>query len=682
VYGERGATTAGGGAPVRFNSPVGILEDRRGNVWIADTGANRIVIMDPCLDCVVETIGADAADPRATDRDLNMPFRLAHHPTDDAVLSTEMGAGRVVRFDYEMADGELAVRGTQTFTGSGPLHPNGVAAHQYPDGVRIFVADEFAQSERSLRSQIRVFDDDGNEVHTFSRVQDDGAADPLYWPQGIAVDDAGQLYIANTGAGILDTEDGANTYAATMLRCDRAGDARRFSGRADAVFAELAMPRDVTVVGRGEDRTILVPDAATGTLHAYGENGLAQWAYPSDAFDSAARRAAPEGGLADATRCGSQGADRAQPADGAAPRLQSPVGITPYSGPNAGNTGLLVTEAMSHEVRAMALDVAAPAIDPLAVTGQPREGEGVLNFPSAAAVVPTNDGPVTLIADSANGKLQRAGPGSGADLESVALPANQFPFGIAHWQAGDKRAVAIADFSTKYAERDAATQVEIYTVSDAPDGPWLEHRCGFGTWGLGSDELRLPRGIALDPVGPNRARCYVTEAGNGRIGVWEVDIGEGDATSVTDLGVFGHTTGMFWNPADVAIGDHGLYVADANNNRLQRYDGDTWEVFGEPGYARSRPAFLLPVSVGVTAGHLFVTDLVNRRIEVYKEPGPRETTLTLVDAVGDLGGHHRENEFWMPYALGLGEARGDAVRLVVPDGSKNIGTTFRWEPPS
>jgi DNA-binding beta-propeller fold protein YncE len=685
IYGESGAAAGGTTAPVRFNSPVGALEDRAGNVWIADTGAGRLVIMDSSLSHVVETVSESAAEPNDAGTPLDLPFRLAHHPAAEAVYLTEMGAGRVVRYDYDTSGDGIDVWQTQTIAGPSPFHPNGIATHAYPDGVRIFVADEFAQADQSLRSEILVFDEDGTRTDAFSRVQDDGAADPLYWPQGLAVDEEGLLYIANTGAGILDTEFGANTYGATVLRCDRTGQAVRFSGLADAVFAELAMPRDVTVLGRGRDRTILVPDAATGKIHAYGTNGLEQWLYPGDAFTETPRRAAPEQGLATATSCGRGAGDAAPDADSHDPhdqRLQSPVGITPYSGPDAGQTGLLVTEAMRHEVRALALDLAGPAMQPLAATGRPREGACVFNFPAATALVPSDEGPVHLIADSANGRLLRTMPGRDGDLEAVELPANRFPFGLAVWDTGDQVALAVTDFSTTYAREDDATQVQIYTVHPARDGPWLEHRCGLGTWGLGTTDLRLPRGVAVDATGPAQARLYVADAGNGRVGVWDIAGETPAAAPITDLGVFGHAEGMFWNPADVTIGTHGLYVADANNNRLQRHDGDDWQAFGRPGYDQSRPAFLLPVSIEAAAGYLFVTDLVNRRIEVYEEPRPGGDALTLVDAVGSLGGNPRENDLWMPYALSATPADGDAVTVLVPDGTLNVATAYRWEPPA
>jgi DNA-binding beta-propeller fold protein YncE len=632
----------------RFNTPVGVCQGPDDTVWVADAGNGRLLALAPGLEQVRGSVDA-----------LELPFRLAHHPTDRRLYVTDVGERTVRALDYEFGAGGDGGDGLRSEPGPtfapdrGPFVPNGVAVHRYRDGLRVFVADEFYHTGDDLRGRVLVFDAGGTQRHAFREVREAGDATPIFWPQGLATDADGRLYVADSGYGLLHQEYGIPAYNATVVRSDRTGGEVSFPGLADPVLEDLVLPRDVTVLN-GEDPTILVPDAGTGHLAAYGASGLRQWTAPAAAprrVTEACARTGPEPALADA--------------DVGGWRLRGPVGIAPYTVPDHRASGVLVTEALGQAVGAYTVPDDGPPLGRRAERARPRDAPDQLSFPTAAA--PTDDG-AWLVADAGNGRCQRLGPDG--DLSPVAVPETRFPFGLATWEGPAGRRVAVTDFTVQHADTDRP-QLRVY----ADAGDRLDPLASAGPWGFGAEAFRLPRGLAVEPR-DDGVRLYVADAGNGRVSSFTYTEADG-LTHHERLAGFGFADGMVWNPADVAVGEHGVYVADANNHRIQRYDGTEWTAFGRAGYGAADGRFLLPVGVAAADGHLVVTDLVNRRIEVLAERGPDAGGPAPLAAVGGLGGEVAKGELWMPYMPG---ARGteNGVDIAVPDGSLNVCQRYAW----
>ncbi|MFC7141170.1 NHL repeat-containing protein [Halosimplex aquaticum] len=681
---------------LQLASPVGLAQDRRGNVWIADAGHNRLLVVDDTLERLLGQVGTAGDEPGSFD----LPLRLAHHPTAAAVYVADTGNGRVQRLDYEY-DGEVPrVSGVDAFAATGEFHPNGVVAHEYRDGVRVVAADEFYREGDDLRGRLVVFDEDGTELRSIRSI---GAEDPvpLYWPQGLDVDDAGRLYVANTGYGVLHDGPTGPPKLASIVRCDRWGEPAPFEGCADAVLDDLPMPRDVAVVGSGRDAQIFVPDAGTGRVHVYTSVGIPDGVVPESDEDLRAHAGLEDGvgiprdGRLDEPGDGDPGEQR---------RFEGPVGIRPFDGVSAPDSdaddptlALLVSEAMSQRVGAYAVDVHRETGRRFGTVGGVRDDPGQFSVPTGSAVVGADGGPLSgsgLVADGANGRLQRfpldgtvssgdSAPDDGADaLAPVALPATRFPFGLAFWPSvGGGGRLFVTDYTARYREDDRG-QIHVYAVDEDASGERgavdlsLVH--SFGSWGLGEGEVKLPRGVAVEPVGGQRARVYAADSGNGRIGVWEYDWVSDAATPLGDRGCFGYIEGGFWNPSDVAVGRRGLYVADENNHRVQRYDGDEWHAVGAPGYG-SGHEFLLPISVDTHDGYLFVLDLVTRAVCVFAEDGDADGGLRPVDSMRAFGGDAASGDLWLPYLLSVGDVSDAAgVDAVVPDSTLHVAHHYTW----
>jgi len=718
-----------GAAGPRLASPVGTAQDSENNVWIADAGHNRLLVVDDELERLLAAVGGVGTEPGRFD----LPMRLAHHPTDRAMYVADTGNGRIQRLDYEYDGATPRVTAVEAFAADGGFHPNGVLAHEYWDGVRVIAADEFYREGGDLRGRLVVFDGAGETIRSIRAVGDDNPT-PLYWPQGLDTDDEGRIYVANTGYGVLAEGPTGPPKLATVVRCDRSGAAAPFEGLADAVLAELPMPRDVAVVGSGADAQILVPDAATGRVHAYTSVGIADGVVPEDGEDIRDNAA-----LEDGTGIPHDGArspvDDGAPTDaGGQDRFRGPVGVAGFEGVSVPDSdaddptlAVLTAEALAGRIGAYAVDIHMESARRLGSVGAARDRPGQFSTPTGSAVVDDPKSPLgrcALVGDGGNGRLQRIefGPaavggddrasatdgGRVADAEGdrggirgdgrvdpVALPATRFPFGLAYWPAGTGGGgrLFVTDYTAHYREADGVGQVHVYAVDEAPacgsdeDGTGGGAGAGvsltlvdsFGPWGMGEGEVKLPRGIAVEPRGDGVARVWVADSANGRIGVWEYDRVLDGAAPRGDRGCFGHLDGGFWNPSDVTVGERGVYVADENNNRLQRFDGDDWHPVGAPGYDGGHE-FLLPISVAAHDGRVFVLDLVSRSVRVFAEDAAADGGLRPVDEHRAFGGDAAAGELWLPYLLSVGDAsEAPGVDVVVPDSTLHVAQHYAWD---
>jgi DNA-binding beta-propeller fold protein YncE len=118
-------------------------------------------------------------------KDMKQPYAAV--VAGDAVLVTEVGAGRVARLDM----GSGATRGT---FGEGTLkNPLGIAVGA---GGEIVVADSTTQ-------QVHVFDGQGQPLRSLGQGR-------LQWPCGVCVDGRGRVHVADFGARAVVVFDGAS----------------------------------------------------------------------------------------------------------------------------------------------------------------------------------------------------------------------------------------------------------------------------------------------------------------------------------------------------------------------------------------------------------------------------------------------------------------------------------------
>ena len=203
------ATLAGAGRPgvedgksqaAAFSDPFGVAVDNRGNVIIADAGeSNRIRRITPKGDVVVMA-GSDEGfrDGSPAEAQFNTPSAIAIDKDNNIVIADTSNnrirkltaEGRVITVagtgDAGFADGAAS---DAQFDG-----PIGVAVDKQGN---IFVADAYNDRIRQISADGNVTTIAGAGSPGFS---DAGAADALFdTPCGVAVDDEGNVFVADTG---------------------------------------------------------------------------------------------------------------------------------------------------------------------------------------------------------------------------------------------------------------------------------------------------------------------------------------------------------------------------------------------------------------------------------------------------------------------------------------------------
>lgn len=182
----------GAAGQARFNGPIGVAVDDKGNVYVADTYNDRIRVITP--DGQVRTVaGGDApgyADGRGDAAAFDTPTGLALD-RDGRLLVADSGNDAIRRV---APDGQVTTLArTDAAEGSGLLQgivgltttwDGFVYAASYRRGRIV---------EMSPSGELRVLAGPGSTI-------DGNAALPLYAPAGVAVDASGSLYVADASA--------------------------------------------------------------------------------------------------------------------------------------------------------------------------------------------------------------------------------------------------------------------------------------------------------------------------------------------------------------------------------------------------------------------------------------------------------------------------------------------------
>jgi alpha-tubulin suppressor-like RCC1 family protein len=500
---------------------------------------------------------------------------------------------------------------------------------------------------------------------------DDGPATSaaLNSPLGVAIDAAGNLFIADTNNHRIRKVDttGTITTVAGNGNYGRAGDGL------PAVWAELYGPGDVVVAPSGD---LFIADTWNNVVRKVSGSGIIStiagvggWGYSGDggpatsaAFTNIRSISVDSAGnlyLAD------EGNQRIRKVDGAG--VVSTVAGTGTPGFNG--DGIAATSAMLNYPRGVFLDSSGNLFIVDSNNNRIRKvvpdgmistvaGNGELNFSgdggaatSASLQQPwsaTVDGSGNLfIGDTGNIRVRRVDPfgiittfaGNGSlaycgDSGPAVLAGLDMPNAVTMDLAGN---VYFSDQGGRVRRVD--TFGVITTV--AGNGIQAYNGDGIQAW-LAS--LQNPGGLVVDTLG----NLYIADSGNHRIR--KVDPA-GIITTVAGNGTSGYNGDGFPavfatlnNPTGLAIDGIGnLYIVDRDNNRIRKIDtaGNISTVAGngEQGYngdylsaisARLNQPFSAAMD---SSGNLFISDGLNGRVRKVDQSG----TITTVAGNGDQG---------------------------------------------
>jgi cysteine-rich repeat protein len=633
--GVRGVSGDGSSATsARLSFPRGVAVDGLGQVFIADDGNNRIRRVDPATG-IIDTVagsgtiaGFSGDGGPATSAQLNGPYGVTIDDLGTVFLVDGLNH-RIRRVDA--ATGVIttvAGTGTAGFSGDGGAassaqinSPSGVAVD---DGGNVFIAD-------TGNHRIRRVDADSGIITTVAGTgvggfAGDGSAATsaqLASPRGVAVDGSGNLLIADTDNHRIRRVDRATQVISTVAGTTTQG----FSGDgAAATSAQLNTPSGIAVDGLGNlfiadlwNFRVRMVDAVTGVITTVTGSEL-------DGFSG-------DGGAA------------------VSAQLQGAWDVAVDS---LGH--VFVADRNNHSIRrvdalAGIITTVAGQVDP---EGMGPLGLGRLADPRALVLA----SPFSLIAGGATGTVQALRHNAGW-LEVVAgrYPQPDAIADRARFRSssfGEARGIAYdASAGLIYLTESTANRIHVVTVVDPDDRhTWTiatlanaDGTAGFANGPAATARFRNPTGLFLDEAAQV---LYITDTGNHVLRA--IDLSNGPAAATVSsvagtpetLGFFGDygpaTGALLFQPQAVTRCENGdIFLADTGNHRVRRIepDGTITTVLGDGTAASSgegSPAITFPVHapLGLACdpfGNLLVTSTTAVRLVAANDDG-------IVDGLG------------------------------------------------
>jgi sugar lactone lactonase YvrE len=560
----------------------------------------------------------------------------------------------------------------------------------------VFVADNFNHTIRKITP-------DG-VVSTFAGLAGSpgstdgtGSTARFYYPMGIALDNAGNVYVADfgnstirkiTSAGVVSTIAG---LAGNTGSADGAGSTARFSGpdgvavdSAGNVFvADWANDTIRKITPAGVVSTIAGLAGSSGSVDGLGNaarfNGPSSVAtnssgniYVADFYNDTIRKITPDGTVI--TLAGAAGVAGSTDGTGNSARFYGPEGV---SVDNAGN--VYVADYDNHTIRKITSAGVVSTIAGLAGYYGYADGAGSLarfNYPEAVAVDAAGG---IYVADCYNFLVRHitsagvvttlAGFVSAGSTDGTG-PAARFslPYYLAVDGAGNAYVTDYGNNTVRKITRDGVvnTLAGAAGISGYSDGPG--RAASFGH----------PEGIAVDGAG----NVYVADYGFSNIRKITPD---GTVSTFAGLGAnHGSTDGLgtaarFSNPRGIALDNAGnLYVADSGNNTIRKItpDGMVTTLAGTVGSAGnvdgtgSAAMFNSPKGVAVdSAGNVYVADSGNNTIRKITPGGVVTTLAGLPGSSGTTDGTGGSARFKGPWGMAV-DANGNV--FVADNGSDTI----------
>jgi uncharacterized protein (TIGR03437 family) len=640
--------------------PMGLAVDAAGNVFVADRDASVVRRIAPSG--IIQTVAGSGAPGYSGDggpaiaAQLNGPFAVAVDGSGNLYIAdTNNLAIRRVSADGTIST--YAGNGTRGFAGDGGAASN--AWFDGPEGVamdaggNLYIADTFNGRIRRVAADGTISTAAGvGTTGVFSGDNGPAAKAGLSLPTDVAVDGAGNLYIADFGNSRIRTV--VNSVITTVA--GRSNGAPVVEGQ-EAVNGRLEGPTGVAVdragnfyfveagigsgtgLARGDYKVWKV--SAAGIITTLAGNGL-----PSFAGDNGAALAA---------------------------QLDLPSGVAIDA---AGN--LLIADSQNQRVR----KVTRGTITTIAGTGTPGFNGEVLLPANAQLNLPRGVAADSLgnyyVADTVNSRVREVQPGGnlftvagngnasyfGDGAAATRASVNQ-PEGVAVDPAGN---LYIADTLDNVVRKVTGNGV-ITTI--AGSGP-----PGFAGDGgpAASAKLDHPRGVAVDAAG----NVYVADTGNNRIRKIDVqgNISTLAGNGTTDLAPADGVAAQqgLADPRGVAVDrDGNLYVTETGHNRVRKISpagaiatiagAGTCCYSGDGGLATSAQ-LNQPWGLALDAvGNLYVADSANNAIRMLSPVSAGLQAGAVTNAASNLPGPVAPGEAVTLYGTGL-----DGVQTVLFNG--------------
>src|SRR6185312_16089069 len=239
--------------------------------------------------------------------------------------------------------------------------------------------------------------------------------------------------------------------------------------------------------------------------------------------------------------------------------------------------------------------------------GSSGSGNGQFSGPGSPQLGITLDSSGNIyVVDTGNNRVEK--------FSHFASYISQFgSFGSGNGQFNGPYGIAVDSSNNTYVVDESNNRVEKFNSAGV-------YQSQFGSTGNSSGQFNIPRGIAVD----SSDNIYVTDISNNRVqkfnsaGVYQSQLGcaSGACTAGSGNGQFNFPYGIAVDSSD------NIYVADANNNRVQKFNsaGVYQSQFGSFGSGNGQ--FGNPRDIAVdSSGNIYVTDFGNTRVEKFNSAG-------------------------------------------------------------
>ncbi len=619
VAGNGAASFTGDGGPATaasLNGPFGVALDLSGNLLIADLGNNRVRKVDHATQTITTVAGNGTGTfsgdgGPATVASLNGPNGLAVDSSGNLFIADKSNF-RIRKVDHAtQIITTVAGNGTGAFSGDGGAATN---AGIVPETVAVdssgnlFIGDFSNNRVRKVDTGGTITTFAGNGTGAFSGDGGPATSASLFFPRGVTLDSAGNLFIADSNN-------------VRIRKVDLSGNISTVAGNGNFNFSGDGGP----ATSAGMAPTGVAVDSA-GNLFSADPAGPGQGENRVRRIDHSTQIITTVAGDGNRSFLGDGG-----PATSAS--LQAPQGVAQDA---AGN--IFVSDAINNRVRMV--DHATQTITTVAGSGTSGfSGDGgpatsaTLSVPGGVALDGTGN---LFIADTQNQRIRKvdtggtitavAGDGNAAfsgDGGPATSASLNFPIGLVVDSAGN---LFIAD----------STNNRIRKV-DA--GGTITTLAGNGTFGFSGDggpataaNLAGPNGAVLDAAG----NLFIADTSNQRIR--KVDHATQIISTVAGNGTAGFsgdggaaTGASLFNPFAVAVDGSGdLLIADGGNNRVRKVasngiitsiGGNGNAGFSGDGGPAASAALNFPAGLAVDPlGNFFFADSGNNRIRRVVTP--------------------------------------------------------------
>ena len=627
--GDNGPATS-----AQLNNPHGVAVDSAGNLYIADYGNLRIRKVSGGV--ITTVAGGDSSDlgdnGPATSAYLNDPVAVAVDSAGDLYLPDYNRVRKV-------ANGVITtIAGTGMPGFSGDNGPATNAQMNLPSGMAVdsagnlYFADTNNHCIRKVSNGI-ITTVAGNGTPGFSGDNGPAPSAQFYFPIGVAVDSAGNLYIADS--------DRIRKVSNGMIATVAGNGTQGFSGdNGPAIAAQLYYPNGVAVDSAGnlyiaDTYNSRVRKVTNGVITTVAGNGTQSFSGDNGSATSA--------------------------------QLYNPHGVA--AGPDG---SLYIADSSNNRIR----KVANGAIT--TVVGNGTAGFSGDNGPAASAQLSDPEGVAVdsagnlYIADTGDNRIRKVTNGV---IVTVAGT------GWCGFTLGDNGPAASAQLcSPKGVAVDSAGNLYIADTFDQlirkVSNGVITTVAGTGTHGPSSGDnspatsasLFSPTGVAVDSAG----NLYIADTGNSRVR----KVSNGIITTVAGTGGYGFSgdnglaaSAQLFNPEGVAVDAAGnLYIADTLDNRIRRVSNGvittvagngTYGFSGDNGPATSSQ-LSHPTGVAVdSAGNVYAADRDNNRIRILTPAAVTAQTPTIVSVVNSasyVGGPISPGELVTIFGTGIGPA--------------------------